>query len=323
MSTNRTPAQIVTEAARRWLVITDDQMPVVPLVVAVANRLPGPPVWLTMVAASSWGKSDLVLPVTGLSGVHFISKVTDKTFASGKKRESGDPRHLSLLERFKSEKTWLVAIKDLGTIQSLPPLTRNGIFGQLREIYDGQYSADYGTGVHINWKGKLGVLAAATNVIDDYTKWSAELGERFVYFRLKRTPQALVAARAMKAVDDGVDDGRAKALAAAFAEAFAAADEVVKSNRGCGHSGCGGRCGGRWLGVGRWGPHSPLPFLARLCLAGLQNRGLQVRFLPGLLALSLPQPPGDVFPATDLIMQLANATTPIPYEAHHPPKRPV
>ena len=230
MSANRTPAQIVTEAARQWLVVNDDQLPVVPLVVAVANRLPGPPVWLIMVAASSWGKSDLVMPVTGLPGVHFISKVTDKTFASGKKRESSDPRHLSLLERFKSEKTWLVAIKDLGTIQSLPPLTRNGIFGQLREIYDGQYSADYGTGVHVQWKGKLGVLAAATNVIDDYTKWSAELGERFVYFRLKRTPQALVAARAMRAVDDGVDDGRARALAAAFAEAFVVADEVVKGS---------------------------------------------------------------------------------------------
>lgn len=227
MSAGVTPAQIVTRAARKWLVIKDDVLPVVPLVVAVANRLAGPPVWLTMVAPASWGKSDLVMPVAALPGVHFVSTLTDRTFASGKKVEAGDPAYLSLLKRLEAEGSWLLAIKDLGTIQSLPALTRNAIFGQLREIYDGAFRAEYGTGVQVDWRGKLGVLAAATNVIDEYTKWSAELGERFVYFRLRSAPESLVAARAWQSVADGIDDERRSALAAAYHEAFDAADALA------------------------------------------------------------------------------------------------
>jgi hypothetical protein len=61
---------------------------------------------------------------------------------------------------------------------------RGEIFAQLREVYDGQYSKAFGTGESIEWKGKLGVLAATTPVIDKYMSVNQMLGERFLHYRV-------------------------------------------------------------------------------------------------------------------------------------------
>ena len=224
-SVSVTPAVVVTQEVQRWLELEDDLLPTIPLIVAVANRLDGPPVWLMIVAPASTGKSDVITATSALDGVFHISSITDKTFASGMNKKEGG-KSKSLLERLNDRNMWLLTLKDFGTIQSLPPLKRNPIFGQLREIYDGQYDAVFGTGVEVNWKGKLGVIVGSTPAVDKQSKWSTEMGERFVQFRPISPDPTRVALKA--AINAGRDQERHKALGAAYREAFALALEAMQ-----------------------------------------------------------------------------------------------
>lgn len=203
------PAAVVDAAVRRWLVLEDHLLPVVPLVVAVANRLAGPPVWLMIVAPPSSGKSEVIRGVNSLAGVRHISSITSSTFASGMIPRSGSDKPPSLLERMEQKGQWLLTLKDFGTIQSVQRETRNEIFGQLREIYDGQFDATYGTGVEIDWEGKLGMLVGATPAVDRQYKWSAELGERFVQFRPVASDPEEVALKAVRASDEEAEKNQA------------------------------------------------------------------------------------------------------------------
>lgn len=178
------PAAVVTDEVEEWLVLEDELLPVAPVVVAIANRLPGPPVWLMIIAPPSSGKSVVIRGITeAVGGARHISSVTANTFASGMMGGSGGDGSRSLLERMEERGEWLLTIKDFGTIQNQVAEERREIFGQLREIYDGKYNATYGTGVEVDWEGSLGILVGATPAVDRKWQWSAQLGERFVHLR--------------------------------------------------------------------------------------------------------------------------------------------
>jgi hypothetical protein len=61
---------------------------------------------------------------------------------------------------------------------------RQEILSQLREITDGYFSKDFGTGKRIQWEGKLAVLAGVTPVLDKHHGLHQILGERFLYYRM-------------------------------------------------------------------------------------------------------------------------------------------
>ena len=63
----------------------------------------------------------------------------------------------------------------------------------------------FGTGVVVNWKGKLGVIVGSTPVVDRQSKWSTEMGERFVQFRPTSPDATRVALKA--AINAGRDQG--------------------------------------------------------------------------------------------------------------------
>lgn len=219
------PAAIVDKAVRRWLVLEDHLLPTIPLVIAVANRLPGPPVWLMIVAPPSSGKSEVIRGLNSLDGVYHISSLTSSTFASGMLPTTGSDETPSLLKRMEEREQWLLTLKDFGTIQSVQRETRNEIFGQLREIYDGQFSATYGTGVEIDWNGKLGMLVGATPAVDRQYKWSAELGERFVQFRPLASDPEEVSRRAVQATE--MEQGKNREIKAAYGSGFRQAQERI------------------------------------------------------------------------------------------------
>ncbi|MBC8177411.1 MAG: hypothetical protein H8E19_08395 [Deltaproteobacteria bacterium] len=57
------------------------------------------------------------------------------------------------------------------------------ILGQLREVYDGQYSKAFGTGKKIDWAGHVGLLGAVTPVYDKHYSVIGTLGDRFLLYR--------------------------------------------------------------------------------------------------------------------------------------------
>ena len=223
----QTPAKIILDAAHKWLEIDDDVYPVAVLATALANWMYGQPVWLLIVAAASSGKSFFIQAYSDLSGVYPLSSLTSRTFASGLKSKKEDGSN-SLLHWLSDQNKYLMMLKDFGTILSPPAHERNAILAQLREIYDGEYSAAFGTGERFNWKGKLGLIAGATSKVDDIHKLSTELGERFVQIRPISADEELVALRA--ALNKGREHQMKREMRAAHSQALYLAREAWKRN---------------------------------------------------------------------------------------------
>src|SRR3990167_5289620 len=158
----------------------------------VAHRLPSQPVWLFLVAGSSGGKSVLLSMLQDIQGIIEIDSLTTQTFISGARKGTGaEP---SLLLRMKNG---ILTIKDFTTLLSMPKDTRAEIMGQLRKVYDGDFSKSFGTGQSITWKGKMSMIAGVTTAI--YTKGAqySSMGERFIMYKMDMPDRITLAKRAL------------------------------------------------------------------------------------------------------------------------------
>lgn len=168
--------QQILKLVQELLVMEEEAIKLV-LATYLANLRKGEPVWLILVGPPSSGRTELIKILQGCPKVRFLSTLTEKTFLSGlDKSKSG------LLEELRSPA--VIAIKDLSTIRSLPSTKEQEILAQLREIYDGMFIKRWGTGKEIKWKGKLGIIAAATPDIENDKTLNTFLGERFLYYCL-------------------------------------------------------------------------------------------------------------------------------------------
>lgn len=151
------------------------------LATVLANQISGDPLWLILIAPPASGKTFMLGPLQGIWGCILLSSVTPNTFLSGTMEAGGgDPSLLNKLGRRP-----FVVIKDLGTILQMHPNERDEVFGQLREVYDGQISKSFGTGVRREWEGKMTLIAAMTHAIDRdrHQGLASDLGERFLRLR--------------------------------------------------------------------------------------------------------------------------------------------
>jgi hypothetical protein len=88
---------------------------------------------------------------------------------------------------------------DFSTVLTGNAEKRDSIFSDLRRIYDGQLSKEYGTataGPH-QWRGRVTFIAAVTPAIDNYTTVFQSLGERFLLVRWPRADGVAAAEAAM------------------------------------------------------------------------------------------------------------------------------
>jgi len=150
-----------------------------------------PPIWLLTVAVPSSMKTELLTSLIDQDNARIISKVTPQTFMSGHAKEGA-----SLLERIPDR--CVLIFKDFTTVLNLRSEARAEILAQLREIYDGNASASFGTGKDTKWEGKIGVLAAATPDAADTMTLDRALGERFLTLRLRGAARREMALRALQ-----------------------------------------------------------------------------------------------------------------------------
>src|SRR5262249_35224003 len=127
----------------------------------VANYADGDPVWPLLVGPPGCGKSEIVSSIVGAPGGGPLSTLTPQTLLSGFETK-GKPA--SLLEQI--GEFGILAFKDLTTVLTMHREARAAIIGQLREVADGRCEKSFGNGVRIEWKGKLGLVAGVTPVID-------------------------------------------------------------------------------------------------------------------------------------------------------------
>ena len=192
-----TVADIVAKL-REFFVLVDEGVVELVLAAFIANRLPTvhAPVWIMLVAESSGGKTEIIDMFSELAKdqyklAYHISDLSAQTFISG---AQNGKEETSLLQRISGR---MVFIKDFTTILQKNKEERKAILSQFREIYDGEFNKDFGTGKSVHWKGRIGVIAGLTPPALEMMGQYAGMGERFInYFLTQPTDKQL--AQAMK-----------------------------------------------------------------------------------------------------------------------------
>ncbi len=145
-----------------------------------ANRLNSKPVWLYLVGPPSSGKTEILQALSGGQEIFPLSRISANTLVSGK--QSKDGKDCSLLPQLNGK---VIIIKDFTAMLTMRPEILHEILGQLRDAYDGSVFNRYGTeDGNKFYHSKFGCIAAVTSVIDKHRRQLAELGERFLTYRM-------------------------------------------------------------------------------------------------------------------------------------------
>ena len=181
----RALVEVVT-TFRRWLHLPDPGALYVTLATVVANRLPGDPVWLLLVAASSSGKTEVLFSLGELPEIEPAATLTEAALLSGVPRKEYAAGATGGLLR-KIGDYGILTLKDFGSVLSMQRDARAGVLAALREIYDGSWDRPVGAdgGKTLHWEGKLGLVAGVTTVVDRHHAVMDALGSRFAFYRIE------------------------------------------------------------------------------------------------------------------------------------------
>jgi hypothetical protein len=188
--------QGLEDVIHKWLLMADVGLIRIVAATVIANKLRADPVWVFIVAAPGGTKTELIRALGKVPGIYPISDLTPQTFLSGQKGTKG-----SLLHRLDPET--ILTYKDFTTVLTMHRDKRHAILSQLREIYDGSFSKEFGTGETKNWEGKMGFIAGVTSIIDNHQSVFQVLGERFIQYRPKQPDPILLARKAISNNNSG------------------------------------------------------------------------------------------------------------------------
>ncbi|MEE9541063.1 MAG: hypothetical protein V3V85_06175, partial [Candidatus Thorarchaeota archaeon] len=204
------------ETVGKWLLLPNDSVIRYLMALVIANRLPGDPVWGFVIAPSGGAKTELLNALSDIPEIYPISDLTPQTFISGLMKN----KKASLLLRLKRGD--ILTLKDFTTVLQLPRDSRQQILSQLREIADGSYVKEFGTGERISWDGKLGFIAGVTPIIEQHRNVYAVLGERFLQLRTVLPPRKDLAKAAREG--SGKEEEMRRELRKAMADCIASVD---------------------------------------------------------------------------------------------------
>src|SRR5262249_9736837 len=188
---------------------------------AAANYLEGDPVWLGVIGPPSSAKTEILNATSMLPHVVQAATLTVAGLLSGTpKRQRATGAKGGLLQQI--GEFGIITLKDFGSILSMHTETRAEVLAALREIYDGDWTRHIGSdgGRTLSWKGKVGLVFAATEVIDSHYAVIGAMGDRFLLSRLAPTPGQPQLHRALAHLG-GTTKQRRKELADAAVQLFA------------------------------------------------------------------------------------------------------
>lgn len=167
---------------RKVLYIEDTNLIDTMLASVLANSQKiGDPVWLTVIGPSSSGKSQYIRPLAKANPSLFLQldDLTANTLISG----NGENQSLI----FKIKEAGIISMDDLTVLMSKNSEDRNAILAQFRMIYDGRMTKATGksNGEGITWTGHAGMIAGSTPAIYRFFGEVADMGERFINYRMK------------------------------------------------------------------------------------------------------------------------------------------
>lgn len=173
------------EIIQKYQYMEDTKVIDVAVASVIATRLKlGDPLWLIIIGASSGGKSQILRPVakTDEKFIQQVDDMTENTLLSGMKSKSGEKN--SLLDRMGN--LGMFAISDLTVLFSKNSESRATILSQFRMLYDGKMTKHSGSlAKPLTWEGHLGVISGSTPSIYSIFEEVSDMGERFIYYRMK------------------------------------------------------------------------------------------------------------------------------------------
>lgn len=205
--------QTLEEIINKWLLIKDKGILRVILGAVIANKLQADPVWLFIVAPPGATKTELIRGLNKIDGIYALSDLTPQSFLSGEKGN----KTASLLLRVPSGT--IFTYKDFTTVLTMHRDKQQAIISQLREIFDGSYRKEFGTGETKEWQGKIGFIAGVTTVIDRHHEIYSVLGERFIQYRPIQPDYVAVAKKAI--ANSGGETAMRNEVQKAFADYIA------------------------------------------------------------------------------------------------------
>ena len=128
---------------RRWLHLPDPGALLVTLAAVVANRRPGDPLWLGLVAPPSGSKSELLAAISRQHDVHPAATLTEASLLSGTPRREAKGAKGGLLRRIGD--FGIIVAKDFTSVLSMNKDSRAAVLAALREVYDGSWTRHVGT----------------------------------------------------------------------------------------------------------------------------------------------------------------------------------
>ncbi len=139
------------------------------------------PVWLQIVGSPASHKTESLRPYLDYGSTEAISSITSNSLISGYRDNDGnDP---SMILRLDGR---VLVVKDMTAIHSMDKVSRDKIFGDLRDAFDGVCAKASGTAGVTQYRATFGMIFAITEVIDDLAAKFQQLGERFLTFRTYR-----------------------------------------------------------------------------------------------------------------------------------------
>jgi|GEM_PF-2949994 len=133
------------------------------------------PVWLFIVAPSSFGKTFHIKPFEDLPNTYLLNRITPRTLVSGRPNEKDEV----LLMHGN-----IVLIPDFSQFLSLHPQDKQMIWSQFRDLYDGYAVNKYGSGKRTEYKDLyVSMLACTTPDIDNQITLFQQLGTRHIFYR--------------------------------------------------------------------------------------------------------------------------------------------
>jgi uncharacterized membrane protein len=180
------PIEAVLDTFRSWLHLPDAGLLYVVCAAVAANKARMfDPTWLIVVGAAGSGKTEALSATSRLERVYLVGTLTEASLLSGTPRKDATADASGGLLREIGE-SGIVVLKDFGSILSMHRDARAAVLAALRELYDGSWTRLVGVdgGRRLHWEGHFGLLAGATAVLDQHHGAMAQLGERFLLYRI-------------------------------------------------------------------------------------------------------------------------------------------
>jgi len=206
---------------QRWLILPDPTPVYAVLGALAANYLDGDPVWLGLIAPPSSAKTEILNATSLLPNVVPAATITPAGLLSGTPKKQHEKGARGGLLRQIGD-FGVIVLKDFGSILGMHPESKAEVLAALREVYDGAWTRHLGTdgGRTLTWTGKIGLVFAATEVIDAHHSVIGSMGDRFLLSRLAPAAAKLQFSRALDHVGATTKQMRQE-LAEAVARLFA------------------------------------------------------------------------------------------------------